>query len=329
MKLKPKLLDEVRRVIRLKHYSIRTEQSYIQWIRQYIFFHNKRHPSELDNSHIESFLSHLATQRNVSSSTQNQALHALVFLYKRVLNIEIGEVNNVLRAKTPSRLPVILSRQEVGSIISQLQGTHWLIASLLYGSGLRLMECLRLRVQDIDFNYKCIMVRDGKGAKDRVTILPMELLDALQQQIRRVKEIHRADIQQGLGRVYLPYALHRKYPNADRELGWQYLFPSNKPSMDPRSGIERRHHLNESSIQRAIKKGLRNAHIFKKAGCHTLRHCFATHLLENGYDIRTIQELLGHSDVRTTMIYTHVLNKGAKAVTSPLSQILETSTLPP
>lgn len=319
---KPKLLDQVRQKIRLKHYSIRTETTYVQWIKRYILYHNKTHPKQMGAQHIESFLSHLASERKVSASTQNQALNALVFLYKQVLALPVGNLENMVRAKKPSLLPVVLSRQEIKSILTHLDGIHWLGASLLYGAGLRLMECIRLRVQDIDFDYQCIIVRNGKGAKDRVTMLPKELSGPLKKQINRVVEIHQQDLAEGFGRVYLPYALERKYPNANSELAWQYLFPSSHRSIDPRSNIERRHHINESVLQRAIKKGLRCAKINKKAGCHTLRHSFATHLLENGYDIRTVQELLGHNDLRTTMIYTHVLNNGAMSVNSPLSLVI-------
>ncbi len=316
----PRLLDRVREVIRARHYSIRTEKSYVGWIRRFILYHNKQHPKDLSAIHIQQFLTHLAVDERVASSTQNQALNALVFLYKQVLKIQLEAIEDVVRAKKPQKVPVVLSRDEVGHLLASLNGTPWLMASLLYGSGLRLMDCLRLRVSDIDFDYKQITVRCGKGAKDRRTMMPDVVFEPLKTQVAHVKQIHRADVADGFGRVYLPAALERKYPNADRQLGWQYLFPASKRSVDPRSGRTMRHHVSESVLQGAVKKAVRIAGLEKPATCHTLRHSFATHLLEDGYDIRTVQELLGHKDVRTTMIYTHVLNRGGQAVRSPLDR---------
>lgn len=315
---KPRLLDLVRERCRVKHYSIRTEKRYIDWIRRFILFHNKRHPQTMGAAEVEAFLSHLAVQLNVAASTQNQALAAIMFLYKEVLGIELPWLENVTRAKKPARLPVVLSESEVQRLLAQLDGVHHLVASLLYGSGLRLMEALRLRVKDVDFERLEVTVRDGKGGKDRRTLLPRVLVDPLRLQLDKVRIFHAQDIQNGVGPVYLPNALERKYANAGRELAWQYLFPAASPAIDPRSGITRRHHIGEKALQRAIKQAVRNAGIDKPASSHTLRHSFATHLLEKGYDIRTIQELLGHSDVSTTMIYTHVLNRGGRAVLSPL-----------
>ena len=312
-----KLLDQVRDAIRLKHYSIRTEEAYVNWIRRYILFHNKRHPTEIGAPEIEAFLTHLAVKENVAASTQNQALSALLFLYREVLHQDLGPVD-ALRANRPKRLPTVLTKEETLRLIGCLSGTHQLMAKLIYGSGIRLMECLRLRVKDLEFERRAIIVRDGKGAQDRVTVLPDSLIPPLQEHLQRVKALHEQDLAQGCGSVYLPDALARKYPNADKEWGWQYVFPANSLSQDPRSGITRRHHLHESSLQKAIKEAARLAGIAKPVGPHTLRHCFATHLLEGGYDIRTVQELLGHKDVKTTMIYTHVLQRGGLAVRSPL-----------
>jgi integron integrase len=297
---KPKLLDQVRHEMRVRHYSLRTEESYVQWIRRYILYHKKRHPREMAEAEINQFLSYLAVKRHVAASTQNQALSALLFLYKQVLQKEIGYVDNVVRARRSKKLPVILSRKEVRSILSNLSGTNWLMASLLYGTGMRLMECLRLRVKDVDFSYNQILVRDGKGHKDRVTMLPQNLKNALRQHLNTVKDLHEKDLSEGFGRVNLPYALARKYPKADREWPWQFIFPSAKRSADPRSGMIGRYHRYPLTLQRAVKKALRKAKIYKPASCHTFRHCFATHLLEGGYDIRTVQELLGHKDVRKT-----------------------------
>ncbi|MCW8853160.1 MAG: integron integrase [Gammaproteobacteria bacterium] len=318
MSAQPRLLDQVHNVIRLKHYSIRTEKSYISWIKQYIKFHSLRHPNLLDATHVESFLSHLAVDRHVSASTQNQALNALVFLYKQVLNIKLEEFESIVRAKRPEKVPVVFSKDEVRLVMSRLDGTLKLMAQLLYGSGLRLMECVRLRVKDIDFNYRQIIVRDGKGGKDRVTILPGHLEASLKSHLQEVKSLHEFYISKGMAGVYLPYALAKKYPNATTEFGWQYVFPAKKISLDPRSNKRRRHHIDEKRLQRAVKRAVLESHIYKQASCHTFRHSFATHLLESGYDIRTVQELLGHKDLRTTQIYTHVLNKPGVSVNSPL-----------
>ncbi|MEK7698792.1 MAG: integron integrase [Planctomycetota bacterium] len=312
------MLDQVQNTIRLKHYSIRTEQSYIQWIKRFIIFHNKRHPKDMGEKEITEFLTHLAVRENVSSSTQNQALCALLFLYREVLQEDIGWLDDIERAKRSKRLPVVFTREEAKKILLRLEGKKWLMASLLYGTGLRLMECVRLRVKDVDFSYNHIVVREGKGDKDRITMLPESLKKPLQLQISRVKEIHEEDLKQGFGNVSLPDALEKKYPHASKELAWQYVFPASKRSIDPRSDIEKRHHVDESVLQRAVKDAIRSAGIHKQASCHTFRHSFATHLPEGGYDIRTVQELLGHKDVSTTMIYTHVLNKGGKGVRSPL-----------
>ena len=318
---KSKLLDQVRKSIRVKHYSIRTEQSYIYWIKRFILFNNKRHPDKMGRKEVNAYLSHLANYRKVSASTQNQALCALVYLYKYVIEKELGDLQDITRAKRPRKLPVVLSRQEVKLILNRLDGNKELMAKLLYGTGLRLMECLRLRIKDIDFYYRQITVRNGKGGKDRITMLPEELILQIKQQIERARSYHQYDLEQGFGEVYLPFALIRKYPNAGKEFAWQYLFPSSKRSIDPYSEKERRHHLSEQVLQRAVKQAVREAGINKPASCHSFRHSFATHLLENGYDIRTVQELLGHSDIKTTMIYTHVLNKGGRGVISPLAGI--------
>lgn len=312
-----KLLDEMRDAIRLKHYSYRTEETYLDWARRFILFHNKRHPGEMSAPEIQAFLIYLVTQRNVSASTQNQALSAILFLYREVLHKEIEPIL-LSSAKRPGRLPTVLARDEVLRIINLLNGTHKLMAQLLYGSGLRLMDCLRLRIQDIDFNYKTITVRDGKGEKDRVTPMPATILPDLGRQVERVRLLHEEDLAGGFGEVFLPDALERKYPHAARELIWQYLFPAPRRSIDPRSGKERRHHLDATGLQRSVKEAARKAGIQKRVSCHTFRHSFATHLLQAGYDIRTVQELLGHKDVRTTMIYTHVLQRGGMAVKSPL-----------
>lgn len=314
----PKLLDRVRERIRYKHYSLRTEESYVQWIRRFVFFHGKRHPSEMGAPEVEAFLTSLAVEGNVAASTQNQARSALLFLYKEVLGSELPWLNNVEQAKKPRRLPVVLTEDEVRGVLAGLDGVAWLAAALLYGAGLRLMECMRLRVQDIDFKRREILVRDGKGFKDRVTMLPAKVVAPLQRHLQAAKALHEQDLAEGFGEVYLPYALERKYPAAGRSWGWQYVFPSGKRSLDPRSDKVRRHHVDEQTIQRAVKQAVRRAGIVKAATPHTLRHSFATHLLQNGQDIRTVQELLGHEDVLTTMIYTHVLNRGGRGVTSPL-----------
>ncbi len=314
----PRLLDQVRFRIRRKNYSIRTEQAYVAWIRRFILFYNKSHPANLGANEIESFLTHLAVDRNVAASTQNQAMSALLFLYREVLKMDLPWLADVERAKKPKHIPVVLSREEVKAVLAHLQGLPWLMASLLYGSGLRLMECIRLRVKDVDFGMNQIIVRDGKGKKDRVTILPEKLITPLSEQLDKAKIIHQQDLQRGFGSVYLPFALERKYPNASKSWGWQYVFPSARLSKDPRSDITRRHHVDEKVLQRAMQRAVRQAGIDKPASCHTLRHSFATHLLQAGYDIRTVQELLGHKDVSTTMIYTHVLNRGGRGVVSPL-----------
>lgn len=315
-------LNRVREVIRARHYSIRTEQSYTQWVKRFILFHGKRHPKELGENEVVAFLTHLAVKRQVSPSTQNQALNALVFLYRHVLDQPLGDIIGAVRAKRPERLPVILTRTEVRQLFASLDGPHWLPACLLYGSGLRLMECLRLRVKDLDFDHRAITVRCGKGGKDRVATLPDPCIKPLKQQLAQVCKLHNKDLQDGFGAVWLPHALARKYPRAATELGWQYVFPATKRSVDPRSGVTRRHHLDDSCLQRAIKLAVRKAGITKPASCHTLRHCFATHLLERGMDIRTVQEQLGHKDIRTTQIYTHVLQRGGNAVVSPLADVL-------
>lgn len=317
----PKLLDQVREKIRLKHYSIRTEQAYVDWIRRFILFHGKRHPAEMGAPEVEAFLTHLAVQGKVAASTQNQARSALLFLYRAVLGQELPWLDDVEQAKRPQRLPVVLTHAEVKTVLNHLRGTHRLLASLLYGTGMRLMEGLRLRVKDIDFDQQEVLVRDGKGAKDRVTPLPATLIQPLQNHLARVKTLHEQDLHAGYGAVYLPDALERKYPNANREWGWQYVFPSRQLSVDPRSGVTRRHHADEKGVQRAMQQAVRDAGLTKPATPHTLRHSFATHLLMAGYDIRTVQELLGHADVSTTMIYTHVLNRGGKGVVSPLDAI--------
>ena len=313
-----RLLDQVREQIRLRHYSIRTEQAYVSWIKRYILFHDKKHPKDMDKAEIEAFLTYLAKDLNVSSSTQNQAFNALLFLYNQVLSKSLDDKINAVRAKKPRRLPTVMTNEEAMKVVKGLSGSNKLMAKLLYGSGLRLMECLRLRVKDIDFGMNQIMVRDGKGKIDRVTLLPESTKLKLIEHLERVKTVYENDLSQGYGKVYLPYALSRKYPNANRDWGWQYVFPSKSLSKDPRTGEIRRHHIHENSLQKAVKKAVRLARIIKPVSCHTFRHSFATHLLEDGYDIRTVQELLGHKDVSTTMIYTHVLNKGGKAVRSPI-----------
>ena len=322
-----KLLDQVRDVIRKKHYSIRTEQAYVDWIRRFILFHKKRHPKDMGEKEISEFISHLATKKKVASSTQNQALNAIVFLYKRVLNVELGDFGHMERAKKPEKLPTVMSRDEAGRILASMAGIHQLMAKLLYGCGLRLMECVRLRVQDIDFDQNHLIVRDGKGMKDRSTMLPDQLKPHLLEHLERVRITHEQDLKNVYGEVYLPFALERKYPNAAREWGWQYVFPSGKISKDPRSGKTRRHHVNENVLQRAVQKAARMAGLVKHVTPHTFRHSFATHLLESGYDIRTVQELLGHKDVTTTMIYTHVLKKGGLGVQSPLDALSTLSTI--
>jgi integron integrase len=306
-----KLLDQVRDIIRLKHYSYRTEESYVQC-------HGKRHPLEMGSAEIEAFLTDLAVNQQVAASTQNQALSALLFLYRAVLKQEFDGSIDAVRAKRSRYLPTVLTKEEVLAVIQNLPGVHQLFVQVLYGSGLRLTEGLQLRVKDVDFAQRQILVRDGKGKESRVTMLPSSLIDPLKHQLEKAKAIHQQDLNKGLGSVYLPFALERKYPQADRQWIWQFVFPSDRFSQDPRSGVNRRHHLHETGIQRSIKLAVQLAGIQKRVGCHTFRHSFATHLLQNGYDIRTVQELLGHKDVRTTMIYTHVLNRGGKGVRSLL-----------
>ncbi len=314
----PKLLEQVVARLRVKHYSLRTEQIYVDWIKRFVWFHGKRHPRDMGAAEIEAFLTNLAVERSVSASTQNQAKSALLFLYKEVLQIELPWLDNVTQAKVPKKLPVVMTQNEVRAVLARLDGTVWLICSLLYGSGSRIMECLRLRVKDVDFERCEILVREGKGFKDRVTMLPASLVQLLKQQLERVKTLHEEDLLKGYGDVFMPMALEAKYPKAGKSWNWQYIFPSRNLSVDPRSGAVRRHHSDEKVIQRAVKKAASAAEISKLATPHTFRHSFATHLLQSGYDIRTVQELLGHSDVSTTMIYTHVLNKGGKGVVSPL-----------
>ncbi|AAZ97168.1 integron integrase [Thiobacillus denitrificans ATCC 25259] len=314
----PKLLDRVRAEIRVRHYSLRTEQSYVDWARRYILFHQKRHPAEMGAAEVREFLSHLAVERNVSASTQNQAKSALLFLYREVLKIELPWLDEVVVAKSAKRLPVVLTQVEVRALLNAMSGTMGLVASLLYGTGMRLLEGLRLRVKDVEFSRREIIVREGKGNKDRVTVLPENLILPLKAHLEKVRTLHERDLEAGYGAVYLPDALAAKYPNAARAWGWQYVFPSPVRAVDPRSGVERRHHVYETSVQRAVREAARAAGLHKPVTPHVLRHSFATHLLQAGYDIRTVQELLGHKDVSTTMIYTHVLNKGGRGVTSPL-----------
>lgn len=313
-----RLLDRVREAIRLRHYSYRTEQQYVGWIRRYILFHCRRHPRDLGGPHVEAFLSHLASQRQVAAATQSQALAALLFLYKRVLNVDLPWLGEVVRASRPKRLPTILSRAEVRRVLANLDGQFLLIASLLYGSGLRVLEALRLRVKDIDLERRLLLVRNGKGAKDRVTILPESLREMLRLQLASVRERHDHARRHGYAGVELPHALERKYPAAHLQLGWQYVFPAHRPSRDARTGSWRRHHIMLRSVQRRVQQAMRAAGIEKPASCHTFRHCFATHLIESGADIRTVQELMGHASVKTTQIYTHVLNRGGIAARSPL-----------
>ncbi len=315
-----KLLACVREAIRARHYSLRTEEAYCQWIRRYILFQQKRHPLEMGEGEINTFLSHLATKGRVAASTQNQALAALLFLYRDVLGREIGQLEGVVRAKRSVRLPVVLSHTEVRAVLDRMDGTPKLMASLLYGAGLRLMECMRLRVKDLDFGRGEITVRGGKGDKDRATVLPSSLVAQLKDHLTRVKALRERDLAAGYGEVVFPGALARKYPGAPKEWGWQWVFPSSTRSRDPRTGKVGRHHANERALQRAVRQAARGAGITKPVGPHTFRHCFATHLLESGQDIRTVQELLGHSDLSTTMIYTHALNRGARGVLSPIDR---------
>ncbi len=314
----PKLLDQVRHTLRRRHYAPRTEETYANWIKRFILFHNKKHPKNMNTTEIEQFLTHLAINEHVAPSTQNQALAALLFLYQQVLHHELDRPIDAARAKKSARLPVVMNKDEINRVIACLTDPYQLMAQLLYGSGLRLMECVRLRVKDVHFDRYQIIVRSGKGNKDRDTILPDILHTPLQRQLRYAQALHQNDLEQGYGEVYLPHALERKYPNANREWMWQYVFPSHKLSQDPHTGLDRRHHLSEKGLQNAVRNAVKTAQINKPVSCHTFRHSFATHLLENGYDIRTIQELMGHKSVETTMIYTHVLKRGGKAVRSPL-----------
>jgi integron integrase len=314
----PRLLDRVRQTIRARHYSFRTEKAYLGWIRRFIFFYDKQHPANLGTPEVVRFLEHLATVQHVAASTQNQAFSALLFLYGEVLETKLTGLEHVIRAKRPQRLPVVLSRNEVASVLSRLEGIPQLMASLMYGGGLRLLECAQLRVKDLDLIRGELTVRDGKGRKDRVTVLPMSLIAPLRAHLTRVRLQHESDCAAGLGSVALPDALERKYPSASREWAWQWVFPATRFYDDPSGGVRRRHHLHESLVQKAFKDAVRLSGVTKPATCHSLRHSFATHLLESGYDLRTIQELLGHNDVNTTMIYTHVLNKGGLGVRSPL-----------
>jgi integron integrase len=317
----PKLIDQLRQAIHLRHYSLATEKQYVQWVRRFIHFHNVRHPADMGAPEVEAFLTHLAVQSNVAASTQNQALSALLFMYREVLGQDLPWLQEVVRAKRPTRLPVVLTPTEVMAMLERMTGIHSLLARLLYGSGMRLMEAVRLRIKDIDFERLEIVVRDGKGAKDRVTMLPRKLAAPLQEHLVWRRHLFEDDMINGNVSVYLPDALDRKYPNASTEWGWQYVFVATSYSKDPRNDIERRHHIDEKTLQRAVKKAVQAANITKPATPHTLRHSFATHLLQSGYDIRTIQELLGHADVSTTMIYTHVLNQGGKGVASPLDTL--------
>ena len=314
-----KLLDQYSEFLRNRHYSLRTEKTYIGWVRQYILYHNKRHPREMGVVEINDFITHLVNQKTVSASTQNQAISAILFLYRNVLQIELDEQALLpIRPTKPKRVPTVLSRQEAKKVIAHLEGVYKIMTQIMYGSGLRLMEVMRLRVKDLDFANHQIIVRDGKGENDRVTLFPEVLLEPLRLHLQQVRARHELDLAMGHGTVYLPYALERKYPNASREFAWQYVFPAHELSLDPVSGVKQRHHLNEANLQRAVKQAAQLARIDKSVTPHAFRHSFATHLLENGYDIRTVQELLGHKDVKTTMIYTHVLNRGGLAVRSPL-----------
>lgn len=319
---RPRLLDRVRGAIRARHYSGRTEKAYVAWIKRYILFHDKRHPAEMGAPEVARFLTSLAVDSKVAASTQNQALNALLFLYRIVLEQELPWLDDVVRARRSQHLPVVLTRDEIRRVLDRLDGAPRLIVLLLYGAGLRLLECAQLRIKDVDFATNVIVIRNGKGAKDRVTMLPTAAKPGLLKQVERVRQQHADDIERGAGWVALPDALARKYPHAGLELGWQWVFPATRFYVDRLTGQRRRHHLHETVIQRAVKQAMRQASIVKHASCHTFRHSFATHLLEDGHDIRTVQELLGHRDVSTTMIYTHVLNRGPSAVRSPLDRLL-------
>jgi integron integrase len=316
----PRLLDQVRDRVRARHLSFRTEKTYLYWIRRFVWFHKRQHPRELAGPEIEAFLTALAVENKVSASTQNQALAALLFLYRDVLQVDLPWLANVIRAKRPQHLPVVLTREEVKEVMARLHGTVWLVVSLLYGAGMRVTECLQLRVKDVEFVRRELVIRDAKGQKDRVTVLPLTLVPHLRNHLERVRILHAADIRANRPGVSLPFALRRKYPKAATSWVWQWVFPSRSFCRDPYSGEQMRFHLHPQNIQRSVKFAIRAAGIEKPASCHTFRHCFATHLLEDGYDIRTVQELLGHSDVKTTMIYTHVLNRGGRGVKSPLDR---------
>jgi integron integrase len=318
---KPKLLDRLRDALRSRHYSRRTEQTYCHWVKRFIFFHNVKHPAEMAEPEINAFLTHLAVKDRVAASTQTQALSALVFLYRHVLGKEVGTLEGLIRARKPRRLPVVLTRNEVRAVIGALSDDYRVMAGLMYGAGLRLMECLRLRVQDVDFAANQIIVRDGKGSQDRITMLAQASKRPLLEHLKRVREIHQRDLRDGWGRVSMPYALARKYLNAATDWGWQWVFPQDNRWVNPRTGEQGRHPVDESILQKAVKAAVRKTGIPKHATCHTFRHSFATHLLEDGYDIRTVQELLGHKDVKTTMVYTHVLNRGGRGVRSPMDSL--------
>lgn len=317
----PRLLDAVREQIRLRNFSIRTEQVYADWVKRFVLFHGKRHPAEMGAPELEAFLTHLAVQRNVSAGTQNQARSAVLFMYRHVLNMQLPWLAEVVKAKSSQHLPVVLTHREVKALLDELSGVHALVASLLYGTGMRLLEGLRLRIKDLDFERREVVVRCGKGAKDRVTVLPENLVFPLQQQVALARVRHLQDLAAGLGEVWLPNALATKYPQAAKATGWQFVFPSPSISIDPRSGAERRHHLTEQVIQRAVATAAKRAGIDKPCSPHVLRHSFATHMLQAGYDIRTVQELLGHADVKTTQIYTHVMNRGGRGVLSPFDKL--------
>lgn len=316
-----KLLDQVRSAIRTRHYSIRTEQAYLHWIKRYIYFHRLKHPRTLNTRHVAEFLTHLAVDRKVAASTQNQALNALTFLYRVVLRLPLDVMDKAVRAKRPMNLPVVLTEMEVEKVLAQLEGAQWLMTAMLYGSGLRLMECMRLRVKDLDFKYRSVTVRAGKGGKDRIVTLAETLVPSLQRHLQGVLTLFERDRAANVAGVWLPAALHRKYHQASTDWRWQYVFPANRLSVDPSSGVTRRHHYGEKTLQKAVARAVQRSGVNKKASCHTFRHCFATHLLASGADIRTVQEQLGHSDVRTTQIYTHLLGRGGNAVISPLSRL--------
>ena len=325
----PRLMDQVRRALRARHYSRRTEEAYCRWIKRFIFFHGLRHPSVMAATEVNAFLSHLAMSEDVSASTQNQALSALLFLYRHVLSRELGALGDVVRARRPRRLPVVLTREEVRRVLSRLDGASWLVANMLYGSGLRLLECLSLRVKDVDLESNQITVREAKGSRDRVTMLPQVVKTPFREHLEGVRRIHERDLAEGFGWVPLPDALERKYPGAAAEWQWQFVFPQAHRWVDAARGGEGRYHMDETIVQRAFKRAVRESGLTKHATCHTLRHSFATHLLEDGYDIRTVQELLGHKDVKTTMIYTHVLNRGGKGVKSPADRLGQDGPRPP